>query len=153
MRHMFESAYAFDGSGLSKWNVEVVTDMYRLFVNTQNMNADLSGWNTIRVSNMKEMFRTSRFNNDVSSFNVAQVTTMYYMFYETPFDSNISHWDTGRVTNFDGMLRKTPFDKDISKWIVSSATSMTEMFRDTSHFNQDISKVRPPFYNTCLCVF
>jgi surface protein len=128
MRHMFESAHAYDGSGISGWGVDQVTDMFRMFAWTQNFNADLSGWNTIRVTNMAAMFRDSIYNNDVSSFNVAQVTTMYYMFYETPFDSNISHWDTGRVTNFDGMLRKTPFD-------------------------QDISKVRPPFFYACLCEF
>jgi len=151
MKQMFESAHTFEGTGLSYWNVEAVTEMNRMFASTQNFNAKLS-WNTIQVTTMKEMFRASRFNNDVSSFNVAQVTTMYYMFYETPFDSNISHWDTGRVTNFDGMLRKTPFDQDISKWIVSSATSMTEMFRDTSHFNQDISKVCPSLF-FLVCVF
>ena len=132
MRHMFESAYAFDGSGLSKWNVEVVTDMYRLFAYTKNMNAELSGWNTISVTNMQEMFRDSIYNNDLNSLNVEAVTTFAHMFYNArQFNGDLSKWSIRAATNMQDMFNNAVvFNGNVSGWITenSKVTTMSYMF-------------------------
>ena len=42
---------------VADWGVSDVTDMYELFDNLQNFNADISNWVTSSVTNMNQMFR------------------------------------------------------------------------------------------------
>jgi surface protein len=89
----------------------------------QNFNADLSQWDTSRVTSVVSMFdKASSFNSDISSWNTSQVTIMKRVFYSA-----------------------SVFDVDLSPWNISQVTSMTEMFYTASAFNQslcwDVSKV------------
>ena len=48
------------------------------FGGKSTFNGDISNWNTGKVTNMQNMFRSaSAFNQDIGSWNTAQVTTMY----------------------------------------------------------------------------
>ena len=37
---------------ISRWNTSNVTDMNRMFFNTENFNEDIGGWDTSKVTNM-----------------------------------------------------------------------------------------------------
>jgi surface protein len=139
MRHMFENAHAYDGSGISGWGVDQVTDMFRMFAWTQNFNADLSGWNTIRVTNMAEMFRDSIYNNDLSSWNVGHVTTFAYMFHKARLfqGGDLSKWDLKDATSLNYMFSLADvFDGNVSTWITenSKVTTMSYMFQQCMLF-------------------
>ena len=76
------------------------------FGGKSTFNGDISNWNTGKVTNMQNMFRSaSAFNQDIGNWNTAQVTTMYYMFYSTAFNQDIGSWDTSKVTTMQGMIR------------------------------------------------
>ena len=129
------------------WDVSRVTDMSgndgspsQGFGGKSTFNGDISNWNTGKVTNMQNMFRSaSAFNQDIGNWNTAQVTTMYYMFYSTAFNQDIGSWDTSKVTTMQGMIRATSaFNQDIGSWDTSSVTIMESMFMEASAFNQDI---------------
>ena len=42
---------------VADWDVSAITNMFRLFYNLQNFNADISSWVTSSVTNMRQMFR------------------------------------------------------------------------------------------------
>jgi hypothetical protein len=57
MQQMFTSCTNFRGSGLENWNTSKInTSMQNMFVNCTNFNANLSGWNVSKVTNMTSMF-------------------------------------------------------------------------------------------------
>ena len=78
--------------------------MSYLFVRLHNFNADISSWDTSRVTSMYGMFyRASAFNQPLS-LNTSRVTGMYAMFaYASAFNQPLS-WDTSSVTYMGGMF-------------------------------------------------
>ena len=66
---------------IAGWNVSAITDISGLFYGLNNFNADISSWDTSRVTSMREMFFapliSSAFNQPLS-FNTASVTDMTY---------------------------------------------------------------------------
>ena len=52
---MFGGTKAFNAD-LSKWDTSKVTSMRGMFYNAESFNADLSGWGVSKVTNMSRMF-------------------------------------------------------------------------------------------------
>merc|ERR1712194_664124 len=67
-----------------------------MFYNVQSFNADLSAWNTEKVTEMYWMFGYAyRFNADLSAWNTERVTSMFKMFYyASSFQQNVCPWLT-----------------------------------------------------------
>ena len=42
---------------ITDWDVSAITDTRKLFYNLQNFNAEISSWDTSRVTNMYQLFR------------------------------------------------------------------------------------------------
>ena len=69
------------------WGTSEVASMAKLFLNGEGgqdstqFNADISRWDTSKVTSMESMFEgAAKFNQDISSWNTAKVTTMKNMF-------------------------------------------------------------------------
>ena len=78
-----------------------IVKYYSKYYSTQSLN-----WlNVSNITNMDEMFASSRYHGDISKWDVSNVTSMNQMFFWTIF-----------------------FDCDISGWNVSNVTSMFSMF-------------------------
>ena len=61
-----------------------ITDMLRMFYQSQAPTLDLSNFDTSNVTNMDYMFRESQATTlDLSSFDTSNVTSMNYMFYNS----------------------------------------------------------------------
>ena len=73
---------------MPNWDVSLVTDMsgwtgsaHKGFGGKSTFNADISKWDTGKVTDMYQMFyQASAFNQDIGSWNTAQVTTMMQCF-------------------------------------------------------------------------
>ena len=121
-------------------DVVEVTNMKELF-QTSKFNGDISKWNVSNVTDMSSMFRNSQtFNQDIASWDVSNVTDMQFMFSQaTAFNQDIGSWNVSKVTNMSGMFGiTTSFNQDIGSWNVSKVTDMSEMFYGAVVFNQDI---------------
>ena len=88
MSEMFAYCQAFEGLGLTKWDVSNVTNMDRMFISATNFNADLSVWDIQNVKTMEKMFeyaksfnyaldRWFRINFEVNTFSMFTGATMY----------------------------------------------------------------------------
>ena len=141
MSYMFLSTTSFSSGDLSGWDVSGVTDMRNVFFSSR-YTGDLSGWDVSSVTDMQNMFsRASSFDSDLSSWNVSAVNNMASMFFDaSSFDSDLSSWNVSAVNNTGSMFfDATSFDSDLSGWDVSSVTDMRTMFTGATSFNSDLS--------------
>ncbi|CAL6322835.1 unnamed protein product [Bathycoccus prasinos] len=105
---------------MPNWDVSLVTDM--------------SGWTG---SAYKGFGGKSTFNADISKWDTGKVSDMNHMFYSaSAFNQDIGSWNTEKVTNMIGMFQyASAFNHDISSWTGSAATTaQTDMFLDATAF-------------------
>ena len=98
----------FEGSsviGVVSYNKNV-TNMRRMFYDSQATSLDLSLLETSNVTNMSNMFSNSNATTlDLSSFNTSNVTNMATMFYGSSATTlDLSSFDTSNVTSMDYMF-------------------------------------------------
>ena len=116
--------------------------MREMFLNADDFNQDIGGWDVSNVNNMREMFAyNASFNQDIGSWDVSNVEYMNEMFaYNASFNQDIGGWDVSNVINMSEMFRNTNvFNQDIGNWDVSNVNDMSNMFSYANKFNNNIS--------------
>lgn len=135
MTNAFKGTTAFQGTGLSTWNIANVAQMDAMFENS-GMNADVTGWNTSASQDMNRMFAgATSFNQSIGAWNTGAVEDMTAMFSgATIFNKDISGWNTGAVQAMAGMFEGSGIDatRDFSNWNIANVTNFTNMFRNNA---------------------
>ena len=127
------------------WDVSKVDSMYRLFVNDDNFDEDLSMWDMSNVENTAHMFSgASKFTGNLRRWDMSKVTNMNCMFWDaSAFNSDLSKWKVGAVEDMASMFRNAvKFNSDLSEWDVGEVTDMWSMFCNASVFISDLSEWR-----------
>ncbi len=84
MYDLFFCSKREDFSGIEKWDVANVTDMYGMFDGCKNFNQDISAWDVSKVKNMSFMFEDcEKFNQPLNDWNVREDCDIHRMFTNT----------------------------------------------------------------------
>ncbi|CAL6422477.1 unnamed protein product [Bathycoccus prasinos] len=149
---------------MPNWDVSLVTDMsgwtensvHEGFGGKSTFNADISKWDTGKVTSMYSMFyQASAFNQDIGGWNTAQVTTMQGMFHvASVFNQDIGSWNTEQVTTMRAIFQyASAFNQNIGDWNTAQVTDMTQMFNYATAFQAKFTCTNavsgPP--NSCAC--
>ncbi|WP_299246482.1 BspA family leucine-rich repeat surface protein [uncultured Aquimarina sp.] len=133
---------------ISSWNVgEFVTDtqnieMYSMFKNAKNFDADLSGWDVSRVTNFNQMFyNTLSFDHNLGSWDISNATNMQQMFQGVTlstenYDNILLGWST-LGTNETTIPTGLTFDGGYSTYCIGEAAG--NILTDASGLNWTIS--------------
>jgi surface protein len=137
MSFMFWFANEFN-SDLSNWDVSQVTTISYMFANAFVFNGCLSGDHNERnvLSRIHLQQLHPIFNGDLSTWDVLKVTTMKNTFLRAiSFNEIILFWDVCQVTDMDWMFAENyypmTFNRDMSFWDVSKVLT-TRRSRSTS---------------------
>ena len=125
----------FDGD-ISKWDVSNVTDMHRMFRNSDftGKNSDLSNWDVSNVTDMTNMFEKCYLHGElgISTWDVSNVIRMSYMFKHAFIEDDLSEWDVSNVKYIDGIFWGTAFfNSDITpniKFIINKIIIIYSIF-------------------------
>ncbi|MCR5015928.1 MAG: leucine-rich repeat protein [Ruminococcus sp.] len=132
--------YFFDGwlnvvsIDISKADTSNVTDMSRMFCNSQTATLDLSNFDTSNVTNMSEMILgcVNLTSLDLSNFDTSNVQSMHRMFTNCKNLTvlKLSSFNTSNVTDMSEMFRdcQNLTSIDLSSFDTSNVTDMSEMF-------------------------
>ena len=145
LRRMFKGCDAFD-QNLSGWDTINITNMSQVFEDAIVFNSNLLAWDTSSVTIMSGMFKNATaFDGDISSWDTSKVTDMSYMFANAiNFNKPLTNWNTTSLIDASYMFyNSTYFDQPISLWDVSKVVNMSHMFNLATNFDQDISEWRP----------
>jgi len=124
------------------WNVSLLTDLSRLFMNKRKFNQPLNHWDVSHVTDMSSMFEKAyRFNQPLNSWDVRNVTNMQCMFSATEtFNQPLNSWDVSNVTNIRGMFYNAEaFNQPLNNWDVSKVTDMRGMFNGAKTFEHPLN--------------
>ena len=75
----------------------------------------ISAWDTSQVTDMARLFQNSDFNQNINAWDTGAVTTMFGLFsVASKFNQPLNDWDVSRVTNMEALFAEaTAFNQPI----------------------------------------
>ena len=137
---MFEKASSLKGNKyFNNWNVSNITDMQRMFSDTNVFNQALDNWDVSNVKNFEYMFNMAdTFNQPLNSWNVGNAQYMTGVFQgAVAFNGSISRWNVSNVTDMQNMFSKARAfsNHDLSNWNVKKVQYHNNFITDAGSNN------------------
>lgn len=103
MSGLFYYTKRTDFSGIEKWDVSKVENMYGMFEGAESFNQPIGDWDVSNVRDMAWMFQYAEsFNQDISKWDISSVRSMYSMFEGAKsFNQDISKWNVSDIDDID----------------------------------------------------
>jgi len=122
-----------DWTPVEQADVSKVKHMGSMFADIKSIaNLDLSGWDTSNVTNMERMFANSDINHpSIGNFDTSKVRNMSHMFSNCQYNQPL-YFDTSNVTNMDEMFRKSSYDYPL-QFDTSNVETMSHMFEEARY--------------------
>lgn len=124
-------------------NTNGVVTLRSAFIRAENLNLDVSNWDTSSVSDMSYVFYDAKaMTPDTSGWDTSSVTSMPFMFYlATSANPDTSSWDTSSVTSMSSTFRNAQAwtrYSDLLNWSFANVTDMSNIFNGISIPTSDI---------------
>ena len=141
MSGAFDGAYNMVYDATAAPDLDLVSDMSRMFAGAAAFDGDISGWDVSAVRDISGMFDGATiFDGEISDWDVSAVRDMSRMFAgATIFDGEISDWDVSAVRDISGMFAgATSFDRPLNSWNISSVRDMSSIFDGATSFDRPL---------------
>jgi surface protein len=131
-------------TGINDWNTSKINNTFQeLFRGCTVFNQPINGWDVTGVTDMTRMFQeTNAFDQDLSSWRPSSCTSLEITFYNSKFnnggETGINDWDVSNVQDFRLCFGLCPFNQPVGDWDLSSATNIVGMFQNNTAFDQDL---------------
>ena len=124
LQDTFKNALKFAGTGLNLWNTTAVTDLVSTFFQAGEMNADLSGWSTARITLLETTFKgASKFAGvGLDSWDVSKVTDMADAFAST---TSLTSCSKRKIVDASSWKSNSAFDSYKTSWAADACPVRT----------------------------
>ena len=106
LRGMFNGCKALQILDVSNWDVSNITDMTNAFLNTNNINLDVTNWTTTSLSTCSRILQLSTlFDRDLSGWDISNVTDFTFFMLTTNglstvnYDATLISWASQAPNN------------------------------------------------------
>ena len=146
-----------DCGNISSWNVSNLTNLDFVFCGDesdwkcnparQSLDADLSLWNTNKITSLRSTFRNADAMNlnSLTDWNTSSLVSLQNTFrdVDTSLDHAIATWNTQTITTLEGTFRGTSnfTGLGMKNWDTSSVTDLSYTFHDASALERDIGNL------------
>ena len=118
---------------LSGWQTEKITNMGAMCYEATINHLNLSGWNTSNVTNMASAFNQSNIEDlNLTGWNTSNVTNMQYMFQNCQLlqSLDLSHFDMSKVKSTENMFSgcQSLMSLNLQGWSLLSESSLIMTF-------------------------
>jgi hypothetical protein len=99
LQRAFHNTFKFAGTGLSVWRTPLLTNLGGTFMESKQMNADVSGFDVSLVTDISETFyATFKFTGTgLSGWDTSSITSMSRTFrYADSMNGDLSGWDVAK---------------------------------------------------------
>ena len=132
--YTFYYCRALENINATNWNMSKVESMNSMFSNSNIKEIDISAWNPVECSSMREIFYSTTNLKTVyaDNLNIPKVTTVQNMFRNAQNLETVhaKNWNSGSLQYVSGMFDICPKVKnvDLSNWTTGQLLSMDRMF-------------------------
>jgi hypothetical protein len=143
MYHTFRTNSKFTGQGLHLWKTQLVNNLRGTFDRASMMNADLSGWDVVRITNLDMTFNgaSTFMGTGLSAWITTSVTSLKNTFSQAvEMNSDLSKWSVAKVTTLENTFKEASkfIGTGLASWNTASVTSLSSAFTLASEMIADL---------------